>query len=60
MKRTLVSAVALALLPASTLASPVKEGQTAPDFTARTIHGKTIRLSALRGKVVVLDFWTTT
>lgn len=33
-------------------------GKTAPDFTVETLDGKEIKLSALRGQVVVLDFWT--
>lgn len=32
-------------------------GAMAPDFTAITPDGNTIRLSDLRGKYVVLDFW---
>lgn len=32
-------------------------GGTAPDFTQETPDGKHITLSALRGKVVLLDFW---
>lgn len=35
----------------------VQIGQTAPDFTMNTIDGKTVKLSALRGKYVLLDFW---
>ena len=34
-------------------------GQPAPDFTAQTLDGQTLRLADLRGKVVVLDFWGT-
>lgn len=31
----------------------------APDFTLKTLDGKSITLSALKGKIVVLDFWAT-
>ncbi len=31
----------------------------APDFTLKTLDGQEITLSQLKGKVVLLDFWTT-
>ena len=34
-----------------------QEGMPAPAFSARTLDGKTVSLAALRGKVVVLNFW---
>lgn len=34
----------------------VKVGQMAPDFTVKLIDGKTLQLSDLRGKVVMLQF----
>jgi peroxiredoxin len=34
-------------------------GDLAPDFTATSINGEKIRLSELKGKVVLLDFWAT-
>ena len=34
--------------------------RTAPDFTLRDRHGKAVKLSRYRGKVVVLNFWTIT
>jgi peroxiredoxin len=34
-----------------------QEGMSAPDFSVRTLDGKTMRLADLRGKVVVLNFW---
>jgi cytochrome c biogenesis protein CcmG, thiol:disulfide interchange protein DsbE len=37
---------------------PVLLGKMAPDFTARTLQGSSsVRLSGLRGQVVVLNFW---
>ncbi|HJQ84570.1 MAG TPA: TlpA disulfide reductase family protein [Candidatus Binatia bacterium] len=33
--------------------------QRAPDFAVSDLEGRTVRLSALRGKVVVLNLWTT-
>lgn len=33
--------------------------QTAPDFALKDLSGRTVRLSDLRGKVVVLNFWAT-
>jgi peroxiredoxin len=35
------------------------EGVTAPDFTVTTVDGHNIKLSDLKGKRVVLDFWAT-
>lgn len=34
-------------------------GKPAPDFTLKTLDGKTLTLSDLRGKTVVLNFWAT-
>lgn len=35
-----------------------REGFPAPDFTLPTLDGEEVRLSSLRGQVVVLNFWT--
>ncbi len=35
------------------------EGKTPPDFTAKTLDGKEVKLSDLKGKPVILDFWAT-
>ena len=34
-------------------------GKPAPDFTLKTLDGKTVKLSDLRGKAVVVNFWAT-
>jgi peroxiredoxin len=34
-------------------------GAKAPDFDLKTLSGESIRLSSLRGKVVLIDFWST-
>jgi cytochrome c-type biogenesis protein len=44
---------------ASGAAIGVKVGNRAPDFTVTTDTGETVRLSDLRGKIVLLNFWGT-
>jgi len=34
-------------------------GKPAPDFTLKAVDGRTISLSSLRGKVVLVNFWAT-
>jgi len=36
----------------------LRAGSPAPDFTASTLEGGTVKLSQLRGKTVLLDFWS--
>lgn len=37
----------------------VKAGQQAPDFTVKMFDGSEVTLSALKGKVVLVNFWAT-
>jgi thiol-disulfide isomerase/thioredoxin len=41
------------------IAKPEVEGKPAPGFKAKALDGSDVDLAALRGKVVLLDFWTT-
>ena len=69
---TALLAFGLLLAPLSGLAQPaaaaaapaamppwLKPGDLAPDFAVRTPDGQTLRLSDLRGKLVLLDIWAT-
>jgi peroxiredoxin len=44
-------------LPAVAARAEVKAGQPASDFDSATLAGAPLKLSSLRGKVVLLDFW---
>ncbi len=44
------------LIPILTLAGDKRK---APDFSLKTADGKIVKLSALKGKVVVVNFWAT-
>jgi len=39
--------------------SGLNKGETPPDFTLKTLDGKQLTLSSLKGKKVVLNFWAT-
>lgn len=46
--------------PGSTVSRVIETPrQAAPEFELETLDGKTLRLSDLRGKIVVVDFWAT-
>jgi peroxiredoxin len=38
---------------------PIASGEPAPDFEIKTLDGATLKLSELRGKVVLIEFWAT-
>ncbi len=43
----------------ATAATAAAKGNSAPDFVLTDLQGKTLKLSDLRGKAVVLNFWAT-
>ena len=45
--------------PTPEQATIVKDGQKAPNFEVQMFDGSTIKLSDLKGKVVLLNFWAT-
>lgn len=47
------------LPPLQTTLIVVKPRQTAPDMALKDMDGQTVSLAALRGKVVVVNFWAT-
>ena len=61
MRCALPVALLAAFLPFAYAQSPSAAGsllnKPAPDFTRQDLNGRTLRLDALRGKVVLLDFW---
>lgn len=54
MKNVLVLAL---LISSFTVAAQVKVGQAAPEISLPDTKGNTVTLSALKGKVVLIDFW---
>lgn len=38
----------------------IEKGDLAPDFTLKDVNGKTVTLSKLKGKKIILNFWATT
>lgn len=46
--------------PAAAPEAPAPEvGRPAPDFALKDLEGRTVRLSALRGRPVLINFWAT-
>jgi thiol-disulfide isomerase/thioredoxin len=49
----------LGTLTADPVPIPLQIGDEAPAFEATTLDGRTVKLTELRGKIVLLDFWAT-
>jgi cytochrome c biogenesis protein CcmG/thiol:disulfide interchange protein DsbE len=53
-----INAAALLLVGLSqSFALALDKGQTAPEIALKTLAGEPVKLSALKGKVVLVDFW---
>lgn len=61
LKARLLLLALLALLVACGSSVPAAPtlGQPAPDFALSTLDGQTLRLSELKGRVVIVNFWAT-
>ena len=57
LKKLIVPFAILALL--AFLVFNLTKSQPAPDVTFTTIHGKEISMASLKGKVVLVNFWST-
>jgi thiol-disulfide isomerase/thioredoxin len=63
-RRRLKAGLALGAWLLATGAAPaptagIRQGDLAPRFTVKTLDGETLSSDALKGKVVLLDFWAT-
>lgn len=45
--------------PVRAAVKPQKDRKPAPDFSLKDVHGRTVKLSDYKGKVVLLNFWAT-
>lgn len=57
--RILPILILVALLGCSRQQKPAVEGNQAPDFTLNTLNGELVKLSDLKGQVVIVNFWAT-
>ena len=59
LRRRFAAGLSAALLAAIAVASTGLSGQQAPDFALKNANGENIRLTDLRGDVVMINFWAT-
>jgi len=58
-KSKIIPLLLAAALAAGGPAVAANPGEKAPDFTGKSLGGKNIKLSELRGRVVLINFWGT-
>ena len=56
MKQIVFTSLLLVCISATLYAQP-KKGEKVPDIAIANAQGKTVKLSSLKGKVVLIDFW---
>ena len=56
---SMLTSLAMAGVLAGTMPRMSRAGEAAPEFTLHTVDGKTYRMSVLRGRPVIVDFWAT-
>lgn len=56
---SMLASIAMAGVLASASPRMARAGEAAPDFTLHTVDGKSYRMSALKGRPVIIDFWAT-
>lgn len=56
---TIVLVLSVLILFGTIPARGAGQGDKAPDFTGKTLTGKNIKLSELRGNIVLINFWGT-
>lgn len=57
MKNKIFATVLFALLASTMFAQTLKVGDKAPEIIQTTINGEEFKLSSLKGKMVLIDFW---
>ena len=57
MKNKLFTIVLFVLLTSTTFAQTLKVGDKAPEIIQTSINGAEFKLSSLKGKMVLIDFW---
>lgn len=57
--RLMIILILVALLSTASVWAELSRGSIAPDFSLKDLSGAVIKLSNLRGRVVVIDFFAT-
>ncbi|HET6466464.1 MAG TPA: TlpA disulfide reductase family protein [Nitrospiria bacterium] len=58
-RKAIVLFLSVLIFFATSMAQGAGPGEKAPDFTGKTLLGKNIKLSELRGRIVLINFWGT-